>query len=594
MIEKTKIETLAKTQWTKVFALRKFISLAKVQSSQAPASLVVGGIYQVGKKIANGAFGQLRLGRNLRTNENIAIKLEHVNAKIPMLLLEFRFYRSMGSYAGLPKVYYYGTCGKYNALVMELLGSNLEELFVKCRRHFSLKTILLIAIQLLHHIEYIHSYGIIYRDIKPENCVVGRRACGRSDTLYVVDFGLAKEYIDPDTGRHIPYTENKSLTGTVRYMSINSHQGKEQSRRDDLEALGHVFFYFLSGGVLPWQGVKCEDIRKRYQIIGHIKEETSINELGLNYPWEFSVYLRYCRNLKFNQQPDYAYLRGLFRSCLTRMGWTEDKVFDWMDLKTSSSWCANLDGANNSGGFNSPRSRYSAQGQTLNYEHKLASRSNESIVLSTRNAKSNKSEMQTMVQKLSNRDVKSEDDVEVTQSRPKKNSPVVKAVLPHQTLSMDDQESVENALTKALRNKPKSGQTLAGFKFETPLIIIHASDNDDTLDLSESKSNTLSSYTSRALQNDVSSVSKPVEPPRIRPIAKIEPIKKPENDEIPRIKMLSEQDFLDSHNQWATQNGKGSKICAKSKGSSKVSSPVESVKFDSCCSFFQFSKICTR
>lgn len=324
----------ARTNWKKVFAARKFLSLAKIQSMRAPANLMIGGHYRVGKKIANGAFGQLRLGKDIRNGTNVAIKLEAQNSRIPMLFLEFRFYKVLSvqkhKAIGLPDVYYYGPCGKYNALVMELLGPNLEELFVACQRRFSLKTVLLLAIQLLERIEYVHCNGIIYRDIKPENCLIGRPRHGRTDLVYLVDFGLAKEYLDVETGKHIPYTENKSLTGTVRYMSINSHQGKEQSRRDDLEALGHVFFYFLSGGRLPWQGIKCEDIRKRYQIIGNIKEETRVSDLGQKYPWEFSLYLRYCRALKFTQAPDYLYLKNLFRSCLNRIGSPEDNVFDWM------------------------------------------------------------------------------------------------------------------------------------------------------------------------------------------------------------------------------------------------------------------------
>jgi len=210
--------------------------------------------------------------------------------------------------------------------MLTIRGPSLEDLFNFCNRKFSLKTVLLLADQLISRVEYIHSRNFIHRDIKPDNFLMGIGK--RGNQVNVIDFGLAKKYRDPKTHLHIPYRENKNLTGTARYTSINTHLGVEQSRRDDLESLGYVLMYFLRGQ-LPWQGLKAATKKQKYDRIMEKKMTTPTEVLCRSFPNEFAIYLNYCRSLRFDDKPDYSYLRKLFRDLFVREGFQYDYVFDW-------------------------------------------------------------------------------------------------------------------------------------------------------------------------------------------------------------------------------------------------------------------------
>jgi serine/threonine protein kinase len=129
-------------------------------------------------------------------------------------------------------------------------------------------------------VEFVHSRSFIHRDIKPDNFLMGLGK--KANQVHIIDFGLAKKYRDPKTHIHIPYRENKNLTGTARYASINTHLGIEQSRRDDMESLGYVMMYFLRGS-LPWQGLKATTKRQKYEKISEKKMSTPIEVGPLNF-----------------------------------------------------------------------------------------------------------------------------------------------------------------------------------------------------------------------------------------------------------------------------------------------------------------------
>jgi len=291
--------------------------------------LRVGGKFRLGRKIGSGSFGDIYLGTNVQTSDEVAIKLESIKSKHPQLLYESKLYKILAGGVGVPNVHWYGVEGDYNVMVIDLLGPSLEDLFSFCNRKFSLKTVIMLADQMINRVEYVHAKNFIHRDIKPDNFLIGLGK--KANMVHIIDFGLAKKYRDPKTQQHIPYREGKNLTGTARYASVNTHLGIEQSRRDDLEAVGYVVMYFNRGS-LPWQGLKATGKKEKYEKIMEKKMSTPVEVLCKHFPCEFVTYLNYCRSLRFEDRPDYAYLRRLLKDVFFGENFQFDFVFDWTIL----------------------------------------------------------------------------------------------------------------------------------------------------------------------------------------------------------------------------------------------------------------------
>ena len=277
-------------------------------------------------QIGSGSFGDIYLGVHKDTGEKVAMKLESSKAKHPQLHYEAGVYKTLVGATGIPRVHWFGIEGSYNVLVMDLLGRSLEDLFTRCGRRFTLKTVLMLADQMLERLQMLHGAGLLHRDIKPDNFLIGVGEARH--VIFLVDFGLTRSYLDKSSKEHIEYSEGRHLTGTPRYASVNNHLGIQQSRRDDLESLGFVLMYFLRGS-LPWQGIKARTKKQKYEKILRKKLVTPSESLCRGFPPQFVQYFEYCRSLRFDDAPDYDRLRKQFKQLAGRSEIVYDWVFDW-------------------------------------------------------------------------------------------------------------------------------------------------------------------------------------------------------------------------------------------------------------------------
>ena len=279
-------------------------------------------------RLGSGAFGDVYRGQNIINNQKIAIKCENKNTRHPQLQYETGVLQYLQGGKGIPIFYEFIPSQKYNFMIFELLGPSLESLFDSCSRKFSLKTILLLGEQMLSRVKFLHLRHLIHRDIKPDNFLMGIN--DKKKIVYIIDFGLAKRFRNKKTGLHLPYKDGKSLTGTVRYASIYTHLGIEQSRRDDLESLAYSLIYF-SNGFLPWQGLRVKNKEEKYNRILEKKINTKVEDICKDLPKEFITFLQYVRSLQYEEKPDYDYLKKLIEIMGEKNGVIWDFGFDFND-----------------------------------------------------------------------------------------------------------------------------------------------------------------------------------------------------------------------------------------------------------------------
>ncbi|CAK0900957.1 unnamed protein product, partial [Prorocentrum cordatum] len=249
-------------------------------------------------------------GTDRATGKPVAIKLESDSARIDQLPRERRAYQALASVAGVPRLLWSGKGEGVSIAVVERYGPSLKTLFHHCRSRFTSRVIADIAVQAFGILERIHAKGYIHRDVRPETLQVGLDS--NLNQLHAIGLTTAKKYWHAKSEQHVPQSEEKAMMWNPIFASINAHFGRVLSRRDDLESVGYMIAYFFRGG-LPWQDIP-QSMADRHARILEGKQRMTVEELCEGCPPQMAVYIAYCRALRFDQRPDYAYLQSLLRA----------------------------------------------------------------------------------------------------------------------------------------------------------------------------------------------------------------------------------------------------------------------------------------
>ncbi|KAJ7134548.1 kinase-like domain-containing protein [Mycena epipterygia] len=294
------------------------------------------GNYYLGENLGSGYSGSIFRATHIHSGEVVALKVQHVNHECPTNRYERHLYPSLQGGEGMPTLWACGVEGAWDYLAIDLLGASLDNLYRKSGKEtMDLSSVCAIAMQLITRLEFMHSRGILHRDIQLGNCVIGLPP--NEKTIYMIDFGFSKRYIDPYTQRHIPDSRAKrDFIGNYWFSSVGVHcRGKVPSRRDDLEAAALMFIHLLTPRGLPWTRNGVPKTEEAHDRLKKEKRTARPEDLCRGLPDEFEEFLRYCRRLQFQECPDYERWREEFRALAVEEGLPESEDFIWPPVHRS-------------------------------------------------------------------------------------------------------------------------------------------------------------------------------------------------------------------------------------------------------------------
>lgn len=259
--------------------------------------------YKLIKRIGSGAFGLIFSAKNVNTDETVAVKVEPTS-QTDTLTHEAAVLQHLSGIAGIPTLRYYGIPDHNRYMVIDLYHKTLQTVSYEHKKAVPVPLIRTYAAQIMQILSAVHEKGFVHRDVKPENFMIK----STDGTLYLIDFGLARTYIDSETKMHrankvrtANAEGNISVTGTSRYISANVHDGNEPSRRDDLISAMYVISYLLKGS-LPWKTSGSNEA------LADMKKNIRPEELFLGLPPSYVDIFKYLSSLPYDQKPDYTFI----------------------------------------------------------------------------------------------------------------------------------------------------------------------------------------------------------------------------------------------------------------------------------------------